>query len=75
MEMLATHLIEKGLLTSGEYEELNSRSTNWKQNKYFVLDVLPKKGKEGFKRFLECLKDEKEHLGHQDLFHLLNKSG
>ena len=74
MEMLAPHLTEKNLLTMSEYQELLGRSSSRKRSEHFVVNVLPTKGKDGFERFLECLKDENEHSGHQYLFQLLKSS-
>lgn len=74
MEMLTPHLLQNNLLAIPEYQQLDAQGTPWKQSEYFVLRVLPTKGEEGFKRFLNCLKEEKEHSGHQDLFRLLKSS-
>jgi hypothetical protein len=73
MEMLVPHLIQKNLLTKTEYYEL-STYPSWKQSESFVLKILPTKGEEGCKRFLECLEEEDEHSGHQDLFRLLENA-
>ena len=70
MEMLVPHLMQKKLLTMNEYHELIT-CPSWKRSEHFILKVLPTKGEEGFKQFMECLKDEDEHLGHQHLFQLL----
>ena len=69
VEVLLPHLIENNLLTQDEYQELN-RSKEPPQ-RYFLLSVLPRKGRNAFKAFLNCLKAEKEHLGHQELVELL----
>ena len=73
MEMLTPHLIQNELITRSEYERIAGVSP-WEQSQYFVLKVLPSKGQGGFERFLKCLQEEKEHLGHQDLVQLLTKS-
>lgn len=73
MEMLVPHLVEKNLLTKNEYQELTTYSP-WKQGEHFVLKILPTKGEDGCKRFLECLEEEEEHSGHQDLFRLLENT-
>ena len=71
MEVLVPHLVEKKLLTKNEYHELNT-CPSWKQSEYYILKILPTKGEDGWKKFLECLKEEEEHSGHQDHFQLLN---
>ena len=73
MEMLVLHLIEKKVLTMSEYHELD-KCPSWKQSEHFTLKVLPTKGEDGFKQFMECLKDEEEHSGHQDLYRQLKSS-
>ena len=72
MEALLHHLLKRDLLTQDEYEVIDRyKEMPRKQNRHFLLNVLPRKGKSGFEKFLESLKAEKEHLGHQDLFELL----
>ena len=70
MRALLPHLLEKGLLTDYEWENLE-KLTAHEQSEYFILRILPRKGEEGFKRFLECLRAEKEHLGHHSLADVL----
>ena len=73
MESLLPHLLKNGLLTRGECKMINFyKEMPSKQNSYFLLNVLQRKGTDGSKRFLESLKSEKEHLGHQDLVKLLD---
>ena len=72
MRMLLPHLLEKGLVSPYEHDTLD-RMVPYDQNMY-LLRILPGKGKDSFKRFLECLKDEKEHLGHKDLATCLSLS-
>lgn len=74
MEMLTPHLLQNDLLAPPEYQQLDALGTSWKQAKYFLLNVLPTKGQDGFKRFMKCLKEEKEHSGHQDIFRRLESS-
>ena len=72
MEALLSHLLKNGLLTQDEYEVIDHyKEMPRKQNRHFLLNVLPRKGKSGFEKFLESLKMEKEHLGHWELFELL----
>lgn len=73
MDTLVPHLLKNNLLTQGEYEEIDrDKETPRKQNQYFILKVLPRKGGNAFEKFLESLKAEKEHLGHQELVKLLS---
>ena len=69
---LLPHLWEKGLLTPNERDILDSMHTTPRKQARYFLKILPGKGKHGFKRFLECLRDEKYHLGHEDLVKCLD---
>ena len=64
---LLPHLDEKCLLTRSESEVLYSMRMRPREQARHLLRILPGKGKDGFKLFLECLHDEKDHLGHKDL--------
>ena len=69
MRVLLPHLIENNLLTQEEYQELNCNKVSPERD--FLLSVLPRKGKNAFTAFLNCLKAEEEHMGHQELVELL----
>ena len=72
LEALLSHLLKKKLLSQCEYQELDfRRELRQRQNQYFLLNILPGKGRGAFNKFLECLKAEKEHLGHQDIVETL----
>ena len=64
---LLPHLDRKRLLTPSENEILYSMRTTPIEQASYLLRILPGKGENGFKLFLECLRDEKDHLGHEDL--------
>ena len=70
---LLPNLMEKGLLTREEREQIEAKTTDYDRN-CFVYSKLYTKGEEGFKRFLQCLRDEHEHLGHKDLVKTLGLS-
>ena len=70
---LMPHLIAKDLLTRSEREKLDSlQGLEYDQNKY-LLKILPRKGDHSYKLFLECLEEEKEHLGHKDIVEWLKQ--
>ena len=71
---LLPHLNEKYLLTPSENEVLYSMRTTPREQARHLLTILPGKGKKGFKLFLECLRDEKDYLGHKDLAKCLGLS-
>ena len=37
----------------------------------YILTVLDKKGRTGVNEVIRCLKEDKEHIGHQDLAAIL----
>ena len=71
---LLPHLWEKGLITPNERDMLDSMQSTPRKQARYLLRILPGKGKLGFKRFLECLREEKYHLGHEDLIKCLDHS-
>lgn len=72
VKTLLPHLIKERLLTLDEQEQLESKLP-YDQSRY-LLRILQRKGKGGFKLFLKCLKEEKEHLGHEYLAGCLSPS-
>ena len=67
VKVLLPHLIQKGLLTRCEIEQLTLRRDQkgaYEQTTYFLDNILQTKGECGLEIFLECLKEEKEHMGH-----------
>ena len=71
VKTLLPHLIKERLLTLDKQEQLESMSS-YDQSRY-LLRILQRKGNSGFKRFLKCLKEEKEHLGHEYLANCLSR--
>ena len=68
MESLLAHLIENGLLTQSEFQELECfKKMPRTQNQQFLQHVLPRKGRGAIDVFIKCLKAEKKHLGHRYL--------
>lgn len=64
---LLPHLDKKRLLTPNERDTLDNMYTTRREKARYLLRILPGKGENGFRLFLECLRDEKHHLGHEDL--------
>lgn len=77
LDALLPDLIKNSLLTLSESQELQCyKEMHRRQNQHFLLNVLPRKGRNGFKLFMKCLKAEKEHLGHRYLAEkFCNKKG
>ena len=72
LNALLPHLVQNHLLTQKECQEIDrDKDVPLRQNHYFLLYVLPQKGRDAFTVFMKCLKAEKEHLGHQDLVKIL----
>ena len=60
------------LLTVADEDDLMNRQVPpaERANK-FVYHILPSKGPRGYRLFIKCLQEEKEHHGHQELVRLL----
>ena len=71
-KFLVPYLTSKRLIDDDSAEFLLS-DTRMRQEKgvYFYYLVLPHKGHDAYSRFYECLKNEKEHLGHESLLKCL----
>ena len=76
VKTLLPYLIKECLLTLDEQEQLQSKWLTACDQSHHLLLILQRKGNSGngFKRFLKCLKEEKEHLGHKYLADLLGLS-
>ena len=73
LNCLSHALYAKGLLTDQELQELGTESSvPSKQNSNFIQKILPFKGEQSFKIFLNVLEDDEEHSGHKELFDCLN---
>ena len=69
LKSLLPFLREVSLLTSSEFELLHedsSKETSWKIQKLFV--ILNTKGPIAHYLFFQCLEQEKEHKGHEDIY-------
>jgi len=63
----------KQLLTCYEIEELEKK-TYKKKAKYIFTELLRTKGHRGYITFLECLDEEKQHTGHNEIVAKINAS-
>ena len=71
LSSLLPHLQQRGLLTEQENEQLRKHhTTNFEKNSEF-LHILKTKGFRAFNLFLDALKAENAHLGHEDLYMIL----
>ena len=70
VKTLLPYLIKECLLTLNEQEQLESKLP-YDQSLY-LLRILQRKGSSGYRRFIKCLKEEKEHLGHEYLVDCLS---
>ena len=65
-------LIQCGLLTSSDtYTLQNPVIPPIERGSALIYRILPTKGSGAFKKFIECLEKEKEHLGHQEWVQVL----
>lgn len=70
---LIPFLYKQNLITGDDYDILNQPFRTKQDRNRYLLQILPSKGGDAFNRFIECLKDAEEHLGHQYLAELLEK--
>lgn len=73
-EMLIPFLFEKRLIHAGDSETLGSIPSHKTKGNLFYTVILPRKGKHAYRRLYKCLKQETEHLGHQDLLAILDNA-
>ena len=72
LSCLLPHLVRRKLLTSKEEQELKNQTKTAHDANSEFLDILKTKGSRAFSLFLETLRDEDEHMGHDDLFKKLS---
>ena len=69
---LLPHLNNHNLLTATEnYHLMNNSTPSTDRAQQLVYSILPSKGPHAFTLFFECLKKEKEHIGHQELVKMI----
>lgn len=75
VQSLLPYLQAQELLTTHEYEKLTQavHSKTQSEQNHCLLRILPTKGEHAFERFLTCLAQADEHLGHQQLVTLLTR--
>ena len=73
LPFLLPHLKECKLLAEKEVASLSKPGLNPPEVNRHFLDILKSKGSRAFSLFLNALKKEDEHIGHQDLYELLYK--
>lgn len=71
LEALSLHLFATNLISASDYEELKGIMNSHGRMNYFYIMLLPKKGKQAYKKLFECLKKETSHRGHYDLVHMI----
>ena len=67
---LLPHLVEKRLLTS---DESSSFSTYGTEDVLRLFIILKTKGPTAFSSLVECIGDEKQHVGHKELYSLVTE--
>ena len=68
-------LNKRHLLTqANSYDLANQLLSPTKRANLLLYDILPSKGPGAFTLFLECLQEEKQHMGHQHLVKLFTQS-
>jgi len=77
LDIILPVLYQKGVLSSEDVNSLvNIRTVSGGSRSYQVLHfvtILNKKGKRGFDRVVEALREDKEHMGHEELAEILSQ--
>ena len=73
LEALYVHLFAAELITRKDWEELKATNTSQNRKLFFYMILLGTKGPDAYKRFFDCLKREREHLGHADLVRIIEE--
>ena len=71
LEYLLTGVVKRKLLTDGEVAKLRHPNKSSLEKNDQFLNILKTKGSKAFAKFMEALNEEKEHLGHEDLYERL----
>lgn len=71
LDELVPKLDEKKLLTSDEYEELLYKEYVPHRRKKRLVEIVASKGDRAPRLFIECLREENEHLPHSELATIL----
>jgi len=72
--VLAPRLFENDLLSGDDVERIHLPIMTRSDKATFLYWKLLHLNKEEFKKFLNCLRDAKEHIGHEDLYQKLSNS-
>ena len=73
IDCLLPYLIRYDVMENSEYSILNSLFLTRGQKADKLLEFLRKKDDDTLKRFLQALKEENDHLGHEDLCKLFEE--
>lgn len=68
---LNPHLFACGLLSKKDIEDLNGIKTSRGKNNFFYMLLLNTKGMDAYENMFQCLKEEKEHKGHEGLVKII----
>jgi len=72
-QVLAPLLFQNGLLSEDDFERIDLPTMTRGDKANFLYRKLLYLNEEEFKKFLNCLRDAKEHAGHEDLYQKLSK--
>ena len=72
---LLPYLMKYQLLSSSDHYFLSNDMLTPSDRAERLLMSIKKKGQEGYDKFVACLEEEQEHLGHHHLLTLINRRG
>ena len=75
LQALVPYLTSRGLLTMDEQYILLDSTCSEHHRKQLLVSIIPSKGSEGYRRFLEAVSEEPKHLGHREIVAMLTDTG
>lgn len=74
LDTLIPYLNEEGLLSQEDLSFLNNKLYQQSHRIDYLIFSLPSKGSDAESRFMKCLENAKDHLGHEELLKILHKT-
>ena len=73
IDAIFPHLNEQALLTDNEIYILRNNLHTIQDRIDYLVQWLPRKGRDGLSRFIACLRSSRDALGHEELAKLLDQ--
>ena len=73
MESLFPCLFQTSLISTKDWEDLQKFTNSKAKMNFFYIFLLSSKGPGAYEKLFECLKDERDHRGHQHLVRIIER--